>query len=73
MSCEWISVDDYLPEIGKCVIAYDPDLWSKSSSGMFAGADNNVGEWYGFYWRVAGSPANVTHWMPFPPSPTEGK
>jgi hypothetical protein len=72
MAGEWISVDDYLPEIGKCVIAFDPELSRESAKGFFYGADHNVGEFWGGQWRVAGGPANVTHWMPFPQSPKGG-
>lgn len=69
MAGEWISCDEYLPKIGKCVIAYDPDLYCETAEG-FTGAESNAGEWWGDHWRVAGGDANVTYWMPFPRSPT---
>jgi hypothetical protein len=72
MASEWISCDDYLPEIGKCVIAFDPVMWTENGEG-FLGADCNVGEWWGDEWRVAGGAANVTHWMPFPNLPAGGR
>ena len=70
MTGEWISVEDYLPEIGKCVIAFDPELWTEIGRG-FEGAGQNAGEWWGDYWRIEGGEANVTHWMPFPKPPEE--
>jgi hypothetical protein len=70
MAGEWISCSDCLPEIGKCVIAFDPDLWRVTGQG-FHGAELNVGEWWGDHWMVAGGEANVTHWMPFPKKPDE--
>ena len=73
MTGEWILVDDYLPEIGKCVIAFDNDLWTIGGGGSGCDAGNNAGEWWGDCWRIAGSEANVTHWMPFPDRPAEGK
>lgn len=68
MAGEWISCDDYLPQVGKCVIAFDPELWAEYGEG-FSGSDRNAGEWWGDGWSVAGQPANVTHWMPFPHPP----
>jgi len=73
MTGEWISVEDYLPEIGKCVIAFDPELWTESGSGVYLSAGNNAGEWWGDCWRIEGGEANVTHWMPFPKPPEEAK
>ena len=73
MAGKWISCDDYLPQVGKCVIAFDPEVWRETAGGFFGGADSNAGEWWGDGWRVAGHPANVTHWMPFPYPPTGGQ
>ena len=75
MAGKWISCDDYLPEIGKCVIAFDPELWRETCAGEWwsGGADCNAGEWWGDGWRVAGGRANVTHWMPFPNRPNGGR
>jgi hypothetical protein len=73
MAGEWIACEDYLPQVGKCVIAFDPEVWRETGSCM-SGADSNAGEWWGNDgWRVAGQPANVTHWMPFPHPPTGGQ
>lgn len=71
MSREWILASDYLPEIGKSVIAFDPDMWSENATSFCDGPENNGGYWTGEVWMVGGGEANVTHWMPFPKKPTE--
>jgi hypothetical protein len=71
MAGKWIPCDERLPEIGKCVIAFDPELWCECGEG-FNGAGSNGGEWWGDRWIVSGGTANVTHWMPFPSPPTGG-
>ena len=70
MAGNWISVDDYLPEVGKCVIVFS-DVWQDRGY-MLEGASNNAGEWWGTHWRVGGGHALVTHWMPFPDPPKGG-
>ena len=67
MNGKWISVFDHLPEIGKCVIAYDPELWQLNGHGT-----DNVGVRFpDGDWCVGGSCATPTHWMPFPDRPME--
>ena len=73
MAKEWIAVSDYLPEVGKSVIAFDPNLWCEKATSFLDDASNNAGYWTGACWVVGGGEANVTHWMPFPAKPTEGK
>jgi|GEM_PF-6782747 len=75
MKCKWISVNDFVPEDGISVIAYDPSLWVHAMDdreGRFVcrGIDN-VGQFCsGIGWAVGGGEADgVTHWMYFPSPP----
>jgi len=75
MECKWISVNDFLPEHGISVIAYDPSLWvhamEVSKGGLVCKGTANVGEFCTQRgWAVDGGEADgVTHWMYFPSPP----
>mgnify|MGYP003289466384 CR=1 FL=1 len=64
---EWISVDDRLPDSGKCVLVYSKD------GGVAEGVYNtSFGMWTQFRWNVTRL-QSVTHWMPLPDAPKEGE
>lgn len=65
---EWVSVRDRLPEIGVEVLVYDcgfMGVWSlnKTDQGVFW--EDGHGDQY--------SVDEVTHWMPLPEPPEEGR
>lgn len=62
---EWISVEDRLPEIGRCVIAYNA-LAKCAAEAMYKGE----GMFLQFRWPARLQEHEITHWMPLPS--TEG-
>ena len=62
---EWISVEDRLPEIGRCVIAYNA-LAKCAAEAMYKGE----GMFLQFRWPARLQEHEITHWMPMPS--TEG-
>ena len=66
---EWISVKDMLPEADVAVLArcFYRESWRALVCYM---SKRNAGKWYT---NVAGQGVQVTHWMPLPEPPEEGK
>lgn len=80
MEGKWISVNDFLPEPGISVIAYDPSLWVhamqvRNDVEFVCKGIDNVGEFVSDNtWAVGGGPTDlVTHWMYFPSPPNTRK
>lgn len=76
MESKWISVNDFVPQHGISVIAYDPSLWVhamevRKGGGCVCKGMDNVGEFCAqIGWAVGGGEADgVTHWMYFPSPP----
>ena len=67
---QWISVKDRLPEIGEWVLINGPEVCQRieppSASWKAEYAWNTDHE--SFYY-----PEDITHWMPLPAPPTDGK
>ena len=61
---EWISVEDRLPEIGRCVIAYNA-LAKCAAEAMYKGE----GMFLQFRWPARLQDHEITHWMPLPEPP----
>ena len=61
---EWISVEDRLPEIGRCVIAYNA-LAKCAAEAMYKGE----GMFLQFRWPARLQEHEITHWMPMPQPP----
>ncbi len=61
---EWISVEDRLPEIGRCVIAYNA-LAKCAAEAMYKGE----GMFLQFRWPARLQEHEITHWMPIPEPP----
>ena len=69
VTCEWISVEDRLPEKNQAVLG-----WYKDNP--FAGYTYGVVSWNGKGWVFVYAQryvTNVTHWMPLPKAPETKK
>ena len=65
----WISVKDRLPKVFEPVIVYRKSKQAKEQSIVEAGMLDING-----WWKVYGTRTkSVTHWMPMPAPPREGK
>lgn len=64
MENKWVSVKDYLPEDGECVLFYNKYY----AIGM---AEIINGGFYDVTRETSGEMIGVTHWMPMPEAPKE--
>lgn len=68
---QWIPVSERLPEKNcKCLVCVDVDVWGKEYKAIAVEHYNE--DWLGWY-SDGGKIPNVTHWMPMPELPKEGK
>lgn len=67
LTCEWVSVDDRLPDCkGEYIVAYHPCCWDNVKyDKVLVGMDSFTGKssWYRRKYQ------RVTHWMPKPEPP----
>lgn len=63
----WISVEERLPEYGKCILLYSDE------GGVAEGALNRHGFWEQWRWSAKLLMSEVTHWTPLPPPPKQNE
>lgn len=63
---KWISVEERLPEVAEKVLTYNGNFVSENWLCTVASKDGRINVW-------AYSEGFVTHWMPLPEPPQEGK
>lgn len=64
---EWISVKDRLPEHGQMVDVYVPEHRDRRTSCYYIKEDES------WLWRASELKHRVSHWMPLPKKPPDGR